>query len=127
MGFMRGGSSWNKKRIESWQARKALIRLSAFYRATMGATRSSGGSPTFAACVRPIPEIPTLVIHAYGCHVIRGKRDFLKAADLDNEAFAHNDLLEKSTVLEFHGGDLITDTRFCSSFQVIDASTRNWN
>ena len=127
MGFMRGGSSWNKKRIESWQARKALIRLSAFYRATMGATRSSGGSPTFAACVRPIPEIPTLMIHAYRCHVIRSKRNFRIPTDFYNAALTHNDLIENSTVFEFHRDNLVADACLFSSFQVIDASTRNRN
>jgi len=125
MSFTPAGSSWNKKRTESRQARKHFC-LSVFYRAAPAAG-TSGGSPTLAACVRAVPEIPTLVIHAYRCHVIRRKRNFRIPADLDNAALAHDDLLESSAVFEFHRDNLVADTCLFSLFQVIDASTRNRN
>src|SRR5258708_33426013 len=106
MSFTRGGSSWNKKRTESGQARKHFC-LRAFYRAAIPAAGSSRGSPTFTACVRAVPEIPTLVIHAYRCHVIRTKGNFRIPADLDNAALAHNDLLQTSPVFAFPPHNLV--------------------
>src|ERR1700719_2509055 len=63
----------------------------------------------------------------YQCHVIRRKRNFLIATDLDDAALAGNDLVEKSTVLEFYRDNLITDPGLFTSIQVIDTSTRNGN
>jgi len=126
MSFMRAGSSWNRKRTESREARKHFC-LSVFYRAAIPAAGSSGGSPTFAARIRAVPEIPTLVIHAYGCHLIRRKRNFRIPTDFYNAALAHDDLIENSAVLEFHRDNLVADACLFSLFQVIDASTRNWN
>src|ERR1700730_3408952 len=92
MSFTPAGSSWNKKRTEL-ASPESTSPLSAFYGVAVQPTRSGGGGSTFAACVRPIPEIPTLVIHAYGCHVIRRKRNFRIPTHLDNAALAHNDLI----------------------------------
>jgi hypothetical protein len=68
---------------------------------TIVATRSSGSSPAFAACVRRIPKIPALVVDAHGSHFIRRKRNFGVSPDLYNAALAHNNLIETSAVLKF--------------------------
>src|SRR5882762_1126534 len=90
-------------------------------------TRSSRRSPTLGPCVRHISEIPTLVIDFYQYHVLRRKRNFLIPTDLYDAALARNDLVEKSTVLEFYRDNLITDPCFFNSIQLVDTSTRNRN
>jgi len=94
---------------------------------TIEAVRPSGRSPTFAACVRALSEIPTLVIDAHRCHIIRRKRNFLVPPDLYNAALTREDLIERSTVPEFHGNYLIAYACLTSSFQVINKRTGNWN
>src|SRR5580693_1562133 len=83
----------------------------------VGQKRSSRRSPTLGPGVRPSSEIPTLVIDSYQCHVIRRKRNFLKPTDLYDAALARNDLVEKSTVLEFYRDHLITDPCLFNSIQ----------
>lgn len=61
---------------------------------------SSGCGPAFDSCVRPVPEIPAVVIDAYGCDFLRRKRDFLISSDLDDAALAGNNLVEMPAVPE---------------------------
>jgi hypothetical protein len=70
---------------------------------------SSGSSPTFAADVRPISEIPMLMIDAHRCHVIRLKRNFPVPSDLNNTALARSYLIERSPVLEHYRDYLVAD------------------
>src|SRR6267143_2842985 len=91
------------------------------------AARSSSRSPALYAYIRPLSEIPALVIEVYRNHVLRRKRNFLIPTDLDDAAFTGDDLIESSSVLEFHRDNLITDACFFCLFQDVDTSTRNWN
>lgn len=61
---------------------------------------SSGCRPAFDSCVRPVPEIPAVVIDAHGCDFLRRKRDFLVSSDLDDAALAGNNLVEMPAVPE---------------------------
>ena len=62
--------------------------------------KSGSGSPALDAGVRTIPEIPTLVVDADGSDVLRSKRNFRVAPDLDNAALAYDNLIETPAVLE---------------------------
>ena len=87
--------------------------------------RLSPCSPAFAACVRPIPEIPALVIDAHGRDFSRRKRDFLVTADLYNATLTRDDLIESSAVPKFYGNYLVAYACLLSLFQVIGKHTRN--
>jgi hypothetical protein len=90
-------------------------------------SRSSGRSPTLGASVRSIPEIPTLMINAHRRNVFSRKRNLFETPDLYNAALTRGDLIERSTVDEFHGNYLITDACLFIPFQMIDKSGGNWN
>jgi hypothetical protein len=87
--------------------------------------RLSGSGPAFGAYIRTIPEIPALVVDAHGSNVLRNKRNFGVTPDLDNAALAYDNLFEASTVLKLHCDDLVSDTGFRSSFQLIETGFRN--
>ena len=47
--------------------------------------------------------------------------------DRDNAAFTRDDLIERSTVFQFHRDNLITDACLFSLFQVTRKLAGNWN
>jgi hypothetical protein len=88
---------------------------------------SSGRCASFAAHFRPATEIPALVVDVHRRHFLRGKGNFLEPSDLDNAAFAGDDLIEGSAVPEFHRYHLIAYAGLSRSLQVIDKTARYWN
>src|SRR5205807_10593761 len=84
-------------------------------------------SPAFGARVGLVPEIPALVIDAHRRHVVGRKGNLLVPADLDNAAFAYDNLLENSCILQLHGDNLITKAGFFRVLQVFRTPTGNRN
>src|ERR1700732_4032188 len=119
--------SWTRIISSPWVQEARMERNRFHVKSNHRQKRSSRRSPTLGPCVRHSSEIPTLVIDFYQCHVIRRKRNFVIPTDLYDAALARNDLVEKSTVLEFYRDNLITDPGLFTSIQVIDTSTRDRN
>ncbi len=67
------------------------------------------------------------MIDADGFHVIRCKRNFLVPSDLNNAALTDDDLIERSTVFEYHRDYLIAEACLFGVFQVIDKPAGNRN
>jgi hypothetical protein len=67
------------------------------------------------------------MIYVHRCHFIRRKGNFLEPADLDDAAFAGDDLIVRSAVSEFHRNDLIPYTGLSSVLKVVGKPTRYWN
>jgi hypothetical protein len=72
------------------------------------AASSIARSFCFTVRVRRLSEIPTFVIHADVRDVISGKRNLVIAANFDHVALARRDLIERISIFEFHGNDLIS-------------------
>src|SRR5260370_29286955 len=96
-------------------------------RPTSEPSRFGTRSSTFAASVRSISEIPTLVINAHRRNVVSRKRNLLVPPDFYNAALTRGDLIKRSAVYEFHRNYLITDACFLTSCQMIDKPGGNWN
>jgi hypothetical protein len=89
--------------------------------------KSSGRCASFGTHFRPATEIPALVVDVHRRHFLRGKGNFLEPSDFDNAAFAGDDLIEGSSVAEFHRYYLIAYACLSGSLQVIDKTARYWN
>ena len=73
---------------------------------------SGGRCPGFRSNIRTAPEIPTLVVNVDGRNFFGSKGNFLEPSDFYDAALAGDDLIEGSTVPEFHGNHLITYAGF---------------
>jgi hypothetical protein len=87
----------------------------------------SGCCPSLGAHSRRTPEIPKLVVYAYGSHLFRRKGNFLVAANLDDVPLAGHYLIELSAVLQFHGHHLISYACLSGSLEVVDKTAWYWN
>lgn len=73
------------------------------------------------------PKIPKFVIHGHGGHIVGSKRHLLVPADVDDAAFAGDDLVKILAALQGHGDDVIAHARFVLAFQVRRQLARNRN
>ena len=77
--------------------------------------------------VEMLPEVPLLVIHTHGGHVIGSEGDFSVPANVDDTTFAGDNLVEALAITEGDGNDLIPRAGFALVPQMIDPFAGNWH